>query len=92
MGQGGDGMPPGSKAFAGLEVKPKFQNVLKRFAENRTPISRATQVLTLPESNFVAKDIDYDSYSKSFLITGVLAKKIQPLLATKVRDLSFTIN
>lgn len=77
LGQADDQLIAGkSKAFANIEKLPEYQLLLKRFAENKTPISHAEAVLTLDDPNILAEDIDYDSHSKSFLITSVLEKKI----------------
>jgi sugar lactone lactonase YvrE len=77
LDQADDNMIAGkSKAFMNLEKLPEYQLILKRFTENKTPISHAEAVLTLADPNILAEDIDYDSRSKSFLITSVLEKKI----------------
>jgi hypothetical protein len=65
-----------SHLFAALEQLPAYQATLKRFAENRTAVSRAELAFSLPDPGIVAEDIDYDSRSKSFLVTSVLEKKI----------------
>lgn len=77
LGQADDNLMPGkSKALANLEKLPEYKLLLKRFAENKTPVSHAEAVITLEDPNILAEDIDYDSNSKSFLITSVLEKKI----------------
>ena len=77
LGQADDNLMPGkSKAVASLEKLPEYKLLLKRFAENKTPVSHAEAVITLEDPNILAEDIDYDSQSKSFLITSVLEKKI----------------
>src|SRR5215469_4798044 len=77
LGQADDNMMVGkSKAFANLEKLPEYQLILKRFAKNKTPILHSEAVVTLADPNILAEDIDYDSHSKSFLITSVLEKKI----------------
>jgi sugar lactone lactonase YvrE len=63
-------------SFAALEKLPQYQAILKRFAENKTAISRAEMAFSLPDPGLVAEDIDYDRESKTFLITSVLEKKI----------------
>jgi sugar lactone lactonase YvrE len=77
LGQADDNMIAGtSKAFGNLQKLPEYKRLLQRFAENKTPVSHAEAVLTLDDPNILAEDIDYDSHSKSFLITSVLEKKI----------------
>jgi sugar lactone lactonase YvrE len=77
MGQADDEMLQGKdKAFAQLHALPAYQAVLKKFAENEKPISRAETAFVLSDANLLAEDIDYDPRTKSFLITSVLEKKI----------------
>jgi hypothetical protein len=65
-----------SKTFATIEKLPAYQSILKRMAENKTPVSHAEPALTIPDPGLVAEDIDYDPQSKSFLVTSILEKKI----------------
>src|SRR5215469_10658754 len=77
LGQADDNLLAGkSEEFVALEKLPEYQRILKRFAANKTPISQAESVFSLSDPNILAEDIDYDSESKSFLITSVLEKKI----------------
>ncbi len=77
MGQADDDMLQGKdKAFARLHALPAYQAVLKKFAENEKPISRAETAFVLSDANLLAEDIDYDSRTQSFLITSVLERKI----------------
>lgn len=77
LGQADDDIMAGkSKAFANLEKLPEYKLLLRRLAENKTPVSQAETVLTLEDPNILAEDIDYDSPSKSFFIASVLEKKI----------------
>jgi len=77
MGQADDDMLQGKdKVFARLHELPAYQAVLKKFAENKKPISHVETAFILPDANLLAEDIDYDPHSKSFLITSVLEKKI----------------
>lgn len=64
------------KKFAAIKDRPEYQEILKRFAENEKPVSRAQQVFELADPRILAEDIDYDARSHSFLITSVLEKKI----------------
>jgi sugar lactone lactonase YvrE len=77
MGQADDDLLGGKDhSFAALEKLPQYQAILKRFAENKTAISRAETAFSLPDAGLVAEDMDYDRESKTFLITSVLEKKI----------------
>ena len=64
------------KPFDTLEKLPEYQSILSRFKENETAVSRGEMAFALPDPNILAEDIDYDPLSKTFLITGVLEKKI----------------
>lgn len=75
MGQSGEGLPPG-KVFSGLTDLLRYQEIVRRLAANKTPVSRAMTLFSLTQPDFVAEDIDYNAEDKSFLISGVLAKKI----------------
>ncbi len=77
LGQSDDDLLDGKRhLFAALEHMPTYQAVLKRFAENKTAISRAELAFSLADPGVVAEDIDYDPRSKSFFITSILEKKI----------------
>jgi hypothetical protein len=77
LGQMDDGMLDGSnKIFAPLAGSPRYKAILEKFAKNKTPVSIAETAFSLSDPGLVAEDIDYDSASKSFLITSVLEKKI----------------
>ncbi|MEO8725496.1 MAG: hypothetical protein ABI383_05180 [Acidobacteriaceae bacterium] len=75
LGQADDGLLQ-DPAIAALNKSPQFVAVMKRFAENKMPVSRATTAFVLAGPRILAEDIDYDPHSKSFLITSVLEDKI----------------
>ncbi len=64
------------KKFTSIKQQPQYQAILKRFAENEKPVSRAEQAFELADPGLLAEDVDYDLQSHSFLITSVLEKKI----------------
>ena len=77
LGQMDDGLLDGSnKTFALLGALPRYKAVLEKFTNNKTPLSRAEVAFSLSDPNLVAEDIDFDTESRSFLITSVLEKKI----------------
>jgi hypothetical protein len=88
MGQADDDLVHGKgKGFSSLQNLPAYQAVLKRFAANQTAISHAETAFVLADANLLAEDIDYDPQTKSFLVTGVLEKKIVRVSPDgKVRD------
>lgn len=77
LGQADDAMLQGeNKPFAAIEKSPQYQAILKRFVDNKSAISRAEPAFSLSDAGLLAEDIDYDTHSKTFLITSVLEKKI----------------
>lgn len=77
LGQADDALLRGDdKKFSAIKEQTPYQAILKRFAENEKPISRAEQAFALLDPGLLAEDIDYDPQSHSFLITSVLEKKI----------------
>lgn len=77
LGQVDDGMLDGSnKTFAPLAQSPRYKTVLKKFGENKVPVSGAEVAFSLTDPELVAEDIAYDPLSRAFLITSVLKKKI----------------
>jgi hypothetical protein len=65
-----------SKTFASLSESARYGTILETLRTNKSPVSAAQQAFSLSDPGLVAEDIDYDSLSKSFLITSVLEKKI----------------
>ena len=53
MGQSGDGLPPG-KVFASLTDLPRYQEILRRLAANKAPVSRAMTLFSLTQPIVVA--------------------------------------
>jgi sugar lactone lactonase YvrE len=77
MGQVDEGMIDGSNnIFAPLAGLQRYKTIVEKFAANKMPVSKTEIAFSLKDAGLVAEDIDYDSVSKSFLITSVLAKKI----------------
>jgi sugar lactone lactonase YvrE len=71
----------GNKNFTALDKllqdqTTQSESIVKRLAENKTPVSHADLVFTIPDAELLPEDIDYDPQSKTFLITGILEKKI----------------
>jgi hypothetical protein len=66
----------GNSTFSALEKSPRYQSILNRFKENKSPIGLGESVSTLSDPGLLAEDIVYDAGSRTFLITSVLEKKI----------------
>lgn len=77
LGQADDALLHGDdKKFEAIKNRLEYQGILKRFADNEKPISRAERAFELADPGLLAEDMDYDAQSQSFLITSVLEKKI----------------
>lgn len=75
MGQSDDELasaPP----FANRKPSPAFQRVLAAMRENETPVEHASTAIKLHDAGLLPEDIDYDTSTKSFLLTSVLKGKI----------------
>lgn len=65
MGQADDDLLHGKdEGFSRLQDFPAYQEVLKRFAANETPIARAETAFDLSDADLLAEDIDYDPGTK----------------------------
>jgi hypothetical protein len=77
LGQADNNLLQGkNKNFAQFEKLPQYQRILERFHANESPVSLAEKTFAISDAGLLAEDIDYDSTTKSFLITSVLEKKI----------------
>ena len=52
------------------------QKIKKLFAANRQALNRSRRAFTLPEKDFVAESVAYDSISKSFFVSSIHRRKI----------------
>lgn len=62
--------------FTPLRQRREFKNIQDRMKANQSPISRASTVFSLPDSNLLAEDLDFDPNTRRFFITSVREKKI----------------
>jgi hypothetical protein len=77
LGQADEGLLDGTDhRFSSIENLPEYKSVLARFAKNRTPVSLSRAAFVIPDAGLVPEDIDYDSSSRSFLVTSILERKI----------------
>jgi hypothetical protein len=77
MGQADDSLVDGKdKIFVSLHELPEYKSILEHFRQNKTAIARSEHALTLADAGLIPEDIDFDSQSKTFLITSVLEKMI----------------
>jgi hypothetical protein len=77
MGQVDDTLLAGNdKTFVSLHDLPQYKSVLEHFRQNKTAVARSEMAFKLSDAGLIPEDIDFDSKSKTFLITSVLEKKI----------------
>ena len=77
MGQTDEKLVKGERAeLARLGADPLYKSILDRIAANNATISRAEVLATISDAGLLPEDIDYDSTSRTFLVTSVLEKKI----------------
>jgi hypothetical protein len=77
MGQVDDAMLAGKdKAFVALHDLPAYKSILEKFRANKAPVARSERAFAFADAGLIPEDIDFDSHSKTFLITSVLEKKI----------------
>ena len=77
MGQADDSLVDGEdKIFVSLHDLPEYKSILEHFRKNKTAVQRSESAFTLVDAGLIPEDIDFDTQSKTFLITSVLQKKI----------------
>jgi hypothetical protein len=62
--------------LSAIQSLPEYKKVLERFTKNEIPISLGTTAITFADPGLLAEDIDFDSTSRTFLVTSVLEHKI----------------
>jgi sugar lactone lactonase YvrE len=75
MGQSADLLTT-SPDFAALVKSADYVKIQRAMEANRASISLASAAFTLPDSELLAEDVDYDPGAKRFFITSVREKKI----------------
>jgi len=68
-----------SPDFAALREQPRFVSISERMARNRASVKTGSIAITVPDSDLLAEDIDYDVAGRRFFVTSVLKKKIVTL-------------
>lgn len=62
--------------FAALRNQTEFTKIQDRMKANQSPISLSSTAYSLPDSNLLAEDLDFDPHTRRFFITSVREKKI----------------
>lgn len=63
--------------FEALAADPRFQDVLRRLADNRRPRGRARTAFTIPgEAGFLPEGLAYDPVSGAFYVGSVRKRKV----------------
>lgn len=73
-----------SAEFEPVRKLSDFAALERDMQQNRTPISRSSQLCDVSDPALLTEDIDYDSQKKRFLITSVREKKIVSVDASGV--------
>ena len=77
MGQADDLLVDGKRPeFASLAANPRYVAILDQIKRNEAPVKRAENAVEINDSGLLPEDIDFDSKTKSFLVTSVLERKI----------------
>lgn len=88
MGQT-DGVAASRPQFKAIGSLAQFQRVIATMRDNATPIDRANGMIRLPDARLLPEDIDYDSASRTYLLTSVLDKEILRIGAGGVQKVFF---
>ncbi len=75
MGQSDAGLA-NSDTFATLHSSPRFRAVVEKMKANDLVVEKAETAFVLKDESLLAEDMDYDTASRSFLLTSVMEKKI----------------
>jgi tetratricopeptide (TPR) repeat protein len=62
--------------FSSLRGQDDFEAVLKKFAENRTPVTHSELAFTVHEKGLVPEGLAYDPNTKTFFLGSVYRRKI----------------
>lgn len=77
LGLADDNLLDGSdQRYASLTSLPEYKYILDRFRQNEAPISLGSPVLSFSDAGLLTEDLDYDSSTRTFLVTSVLEHKI----------------
>jgi tetratricopeptide (TPR) repeat protein len=75
--------------FSSLRGQDDFDAVLKKFAENRRPISHSEPAFSVHEKGLVPEGLAYDPNTKTFFLGSVYQRKIVAVnAANEARDFS----
>jgi hypothetical protein len=77
MGQGDDLLVDGKRQeFASLAANPRYIAILDQIKRNEAAVKRAEEAIEISDAGLLPEDIDFDSKTRSFLVTSVLERKI----------------
>jgi sugar lactone lactonase YvrE len=75
--------------FASLHGNGDFEATLKKFTDNRKPVSHSETAFTVPEKGLVPEGLAYDRKTETFFLGSVYRRKIIAVNATaQARDFS----
>lgn len=62
--------------FNALKTAEAFQNLVEKFAQNKTPVGRSQVVFKLPEKDLITESVAYDPKAAAFFVSSVHKRKI----------------
>ena len=68
--------PEKDEDFAAIKDSAEFQNILKKFGQNRKPLIKSSNALTVRQKGLVPESIAYDPKGKTFYMSSVFRRKI----------------
>jgi hypothetical protein len=75
--------------FESIKKSDEFQDIVKRFEANRSPVNHSSTAFTLPEKGLIAEGIAFDPDGETFYISSVRKRKIMSVSKSgEVKDFS----
>ena len=68
--------PEKDEDFAAVKDSAEFKNILKKFEQNRKPLIKSSNALTVRQKGLVPESIAYDPKAKTFYLSSVFRRKI----------------
>jgi hypothetical protein len=62
--------------YSSIDTLPGYKEIIARLSANQKPISLSSPAIVLPDPDLLPEDIDYDTTTRSFLVTSILKRKI----------------
>ena len=69
--------------FDAVKDTPEFQEILKRFAANKSPVGQSSTAFTIQQRGLVIEGVAYDPSDESFYLSSVRERKILKVSAER---------